>query len=183
LSNGTLLNLTGRSVQTDFAGMNSGILTQNGSTFYGNSLLESAVVVSFPRGEREVFHGYTLTAVNFPATQNIPYQHVLLNVTYHPLVVDPWFTKDIRPQAGVLLEFHKQRTEVLREHRLRRGSQMPCCKGLQKGRCPKAHQSRLSGLFPVWVNSPSGIAPYSRGGSLPIDYTLFDPIAVKALKS
>lgn len=97
LSNGTSLNLTGKAVEITTSGFTISMETRG--TF------SSAVVVSFPTGESEVYNGYTITAVNFRATMNIPYEHVLLNVTYHPLAVDPWFTKHTNPQAGVLYSY------------------------------------------------------------------------------
>jgi len=87
LSNGTLLNLTGKSVE---------ISTSGRFPFF------SSVAVSFPGGVGEVYNGYSVAAVNMPADYNLPYEHVLLNVTYHAPAANPWFTQHAHPQAGVL---------------------------------------------------------------------------------
>jgi hypothetical protein len=85
VSNGTLLNLTGKSVEIQMNG--GGIL--------------SDIVVSFPGGQTEVYGRYTLTAVNFPGDQNIPHRYVLLNLTDYLPPVNPWFTVHNAPRAGI----------------------------------------------------------------------------------
>jgi hypothetical protein len=104
LSNGTLLNLTGKTVMIEIDGGESSILGHNGTMYYGTSL-ESAVAVSFPGGDREVYNGFAITAVNIPSSYNIPHPFVMLNCTYSPPVVNPWFTEHTAPQAGVLWNY------------------------------------------------------------------------------
>ncbi len=93
LSNGTLLNLTGRTVEIQL----------HMESPYGPN--QPTVIVSFPVGEREFYDRFNVTAVNIPADMNISYEHVLLNVTYASLVAAPWFTKHVGPQAGVLWDY------------------------------------------------------------------------------
>ena len=100
LSNGTLLNLTGKTVEITLHFKFPSFLLQNGTAqFFAPT---PAVLVSFPGGEREVYDGWTLTASNVPASMNIPYEHVLLNETDLSEVANPWFTAHTGAQAGVL---------------------------------------------------------------------------------
>jgi hypothetical protein len=104
LSNGTLLNLTGQSVEIRFNFRVLDFLTQNGTTLL-SGFPPTTLAVSFPSGEREVYGGYTVTAVHASADYNIPHDFTILNVTYHPEVVNPWFTEHAGPEAGIFWNF------------------------------------------------------------------------------
>ena len=104
LSNGTLLNLTGKTVGIEVNFAANVISSVNGKVNY-TTFLESGVAVSFPGGDREVWNGYTVTAANSPGSLNIPHSFVQLNVTYTPPVSNPWFTGHTGPQAGVLWNY------------------------------------------------------------------------------
>ena len=100
LSNDTLLNLTGRSVEITYHFTIPHFMIQNDTL--PPYPFQPAVVVSFADGAKEFYNGYTIAASNVPASQNIPYEHVLLNVTDNPTEVNPWFTQHTGPRAGVL---------------------------------------------------------------------------------
>ena len=100
LSNGTLLDLTGKTVQVELIGGSVKIATN--ATVNYTEVPQVGVAVSFPSGNREVWHGFTVAAVNIPGDYNIPHPYVLLNVTYAQLVLNPWFTQHTGPQGGVL---------------------------------------------------------------------------------
>jgi len=102
LSNGTLLNLTGKTVEIGYhfrfptlSTIQYGIPSSTGAP-------PTSMLIAFPGGEREVYYGWTVTASNLPSSQNIPYPHVFLNETNLSDVANPWFSEHTGPQAGVL---------------------------------------------------------------------------------
>jgi DNA-binding transcriptional ArsR family regulator len=102
LSNGTLLDLTGKTVVIGFSGGNAPMATQGNGTVNYTTVPQFGVAVSFPGGNREVWDGFAVTAVNIPGDVNIAHPYVLLNVTFAQVVLNPWFTDHTDPQAGVL---------------------------------------------------------------------------------
>jgi hypothetical protein len=71
----------------------------------GTFSVESGVAISFPGGDREVWNGYNVTAVNVPGSLDIPHPFVQLNVAFTEPVINPWFTEHTGPQAGVLWNY------------------------------------------------------------------------------
>jgi hypothetical protein len=78
LSNGTLLDLSGRSVYIVMTGIEQPF----------------AIGITFPDGSHEVYH-----KVNITASYSQP--HYYLHYTYEPPVANAWFTQHKSPQAGV----------------------------------------------------------------------------------
>ncbi len=85
-----------------FSGGNAPMTTEENSTVNYTTTPEFGVATSFPDGSREVWDGFTVTAVNIPGDVNIPHPYVFLNVTFAQVVLNPWFTDHTGPQAGVL---------------------------------------------------------------------------------
>jgi DNA-binding HxlR family transcriptional regulator len=105
LSNGTLLNLTGKTVVIE---MNGGLFQRtgagNGTIVYG-TILYTGIDISFRDGGHETFNGFNIAARLQHAYNLIPGPVYVLTYTYHPSSLNPWFGSHRNPQVGVFWNY------------------------------------------------------------------------------
>ena len=107
LSNGTLLDLTGKTVQIQMSvGVIPGSTVTNATAgHYSSSVAFNAMRIRFQDGTKEVYNKFSINASYIFGDLSIPRPHFLLNFAYHPPLVNPWFTQHLNPSAGLFWDY------------------------------------------------------------------------------
>jgi DNA-binding HxlR family transcriptional regulator len=127
LTNGTLLNLNGKTVMVEMTGLGLTVQVKTGQTFAGNGSLtltgpgagnwsfmvtqphyftiipSVGMSFTFPDGSQVTHTGFNVTARWQHAYNLITHPVVVLTVTTLPAIVNPWFTQHAGLRAGLSL--------------------------------------------------------------------------------
>lgn len=96
LSNGTLLDLNGKTVMLEEVGFPIRFLSGNytGVISYGTTMA-TEIAIRFPDNTHEIYNGFNLTASSQGGT-------IWLTTTWHPNLANPWFGQHRNPQADII---------------------------------------------------------------------------------
>ena len=105
LSNGTVLDLAGKTVGMSINGMlarvESNQTAPGGSSGFTGTALDDSVVVSYPDGAHEAFNGFNLTANYQSGYNGFTTPIVVLTYSFNPPVANPWFGVHGNPKVGI----------------------------------------------------------------------------------
>jgi len=110
LSNGSLVNLSGKSVRITYSGFliqDLGNTTSTGIR-YGTWMTDS-MAIKFQDGSQEVYDKFSIAASYIYGDIGFPRPYSMLYVTYHQPVPNPWFTQHVNPNAGVFWNYTSNR--------------------------------------------------------------------------
>ena len=106
LSNGTVLDLAGKTVRAAEAGFAINFPSGNVSGVRYGTVMTTGIAIRFPDNSREIYNGYNLTASS-------PGSTIWLTFTWQPNLANPWFGQHRNPQAGVAWDYSSSQNNLV----------------------------------------------------------------------
>ena len=106
LSNGTLLDLAGKTVRVAEAGFAINFPGGNVTGVRYGTVMTTGIAIRFQDNSREIYNGYNLTASS-------PGSTIWLTFTWQPNLANPWFGQHKNPQAGVAWDYLSSQNDLV----------------------------------------------------------------------
>jgi DNA-binding transcriptional ArsR family regulator len=108
LSNGTLLNLNGKTVQVELTGFLVEPPSGNGTEVHYGSVMTTEVAITYPDGSHETYNGFNLTASSESGT-------IWLTFAWHLnlSIANPWFGQHRNPQVGIIWDYLSPQNDLV----------------------------------------------------------------------